>query len=53
MKTNWRHNAVGLKDEKLRQGQAKRDITEYIEIFYNLIRNQTPLIYLPPGTFKQ
>jgi hypothetical protein len=28
-------------------------ITEYIEIFYNRIRKQTPIIYLSPGTFKQ
>ena len=53
MSRNWRHNAVGLEDEKPREAQAKRDITEYIEIFYHRIRNQTPLIYLPPGTFKQ
>ena len=33
--------------------QAKRDITEYIEIFYNRIRKQARLGYLSPAAFNQ
>ena len=33
--------------------QAKREITEYIEIFYNRIRKQARLGYLSPATFAQ
>ena len=33
--------------------QAKREITEYIEIFYNRIRKQERLGYLSPAAFNQ
>ena len=33
--------------------QAKREITEYIEIFYNRIRKQARLGYLSPAAFAQ
>ncbi len=33
--------------------QAKREITEYIEIFYNRIRTQARLGYLSPAAFSQ
>jgi putative transposase len=33
--------------------QAKREITEYIEIFYNRIRKQARLGYLSPAVFNQ
>lgn len=33
--------------------QAKREITEYIEIFYNRIRKQGRLGYLSPAVFNQ
>lgn len=33
--------------------QAKREITEYIEIFYNRIRKQARLGYLSPAAFNQ
>jgi putative transposase len=33
--------------------QAKREITEYIEIFYNRIRKQARLGYLSPAAFRQ
>ena len=33
--------------------QAKREITEYIEIFYNRIRKQARLGYLSPTSFSQ
>ena len=33
--------------------QAKRDITEFIEIFYNRIRKQARLGYLSPAAFNQ
>lgn len=33
--------------------QAKREITEYIEIFYNRIRKQARLGYLSPAAFSQ
>ncbi len=33
--------------------QAKRDITEYIEIFYNRIRKQARLGHLSPAAFSQ
>ena len=32
--------------------QAKREITEYIEIFYNRIRKQARLTHLSPAAFK-
>ena len=33
--------------------QAQREITEYIEIFYNRIRKQARLGYLSPAAFSQ
>ncbi len=33
--------------------QAKEEITEYIEIFYNRIRKQARLGYLSPAVFTQ
>ena len=33
--------------------QAKREITEYIEIFYNRMRKQKRLDYLSPAAFTQ
>lgn len=33
--------------------EAKRKITEYIEIFYNRIRKQARLGYLSPAAFMQ
>ena len=33
--------------------QAKREITEYIEVFYNCIRKQARLGYLSPVAFSQ
>ena len=33
--------------------QAKREITEYIEVFYNRIRKQARLGYLSPAAFSQ
>lgn len=33
--------------------QAKQEITEYIEIFYNRIRKQARLGYLSPAVFSQ
>lgn len=33
--------------------QAKEEITEYIEIFYNRQRKQEKLGYLSPAEFKQ
>ena len=33
--------------------QAKREITEYIEIFYNRVRKQARLGYLLPAAFSQ
>ena len=33
--------------------QAQREITEYIEIFYNRIRKQARLSYLSPAAFNQ
>jgi len=33
--------------------QAKREITEYIEIFYNHIREQARLGHLSPAAFNQ
>ena len=33
--------------------QAQREITEYIEIFYNRIRKQARLGYLSPAAFNQ
>ncbi len=33
--------------------QAKREITAYIEIFYNRIRKQARLGHLPPAAFCQ
>jgi putative transposase len=33
--------------------QAKREITEYIEIFYNHIREQARLGHLSPAAFSQ
>jgi putative transposase len=33
--------------------QAKREITEYIEIFYNRMRRQARLGYLSPAAFSQ
>jgi putative transposase len=33
--------------------QAKREIAEYIEIFYNRIRKQACLGYLSPATYRQ
>jgi putative transposase len=33
--------------------QAKREITEYIEIFYNRIREQARLGHLSPTAFSQ
>ena len=33
--------------------QAKREIAEYIEIFYNRIRKQARLGYVSPATFRQ
>lgn len=35
------------------RGQAKREITEYIEIFYNRTRKQARLGYLSPAAFSQ
>ena len=35
------------------RGEAKREITEYIEIFYNRIRKQARLGYLSPAAFMQ
>jgi len=35
------------------RGDAKRAITEYIEIFYNRIRKQARLGYLSPAAFMQ
>jgi putative transposase len=35
------------------RGQAKREITEYIEIFYNRIRKQARLGHLSPAAFSQ
>ncbi len=37
----------------LRAQQARRAITEYIEIFYNRIRKQARLGYLSPAAFTQ
>lgn len=36
-----------------RREQAKREITEYIEIFYNRIRKQARFGYLSPAAFSQ
>ena len=33
--------------------QAKQEVTEYIEIFYNRIRKQERLGYLSPANFTQ
>lgn len=33
--------------------QAKQEITEYIEVFYNRIRKQARLGYLSPALFSQ
>jgi putative transposase len=33
--------------------EARRDITEYIEIFYNRQRKQARLGYLSPATFER
>ena len=33
--------------------QARREITEYIEIFYSRIRKQARLDYLSPAAFSQ
>lgn len=33
--------------------QAKQEITEYIEVFYNRIRKQARLGYLSPAGFNQ
>jgi len=33
--------------------QAKREITEYIEIFYNRMRRQARLGHLSPAAFSQ
>jgi putative transposase len=33
--------------------QAQREITEYIEIFYNRIRKQARLGYLSPAAFNK
>jgi len=33
--------------------EAKRGLTEYIEIFYNLIRKQARLGHLSPAAFSQ
>ena len=33
--------------------QAKQEITEYIEVFYNRIRKQARLGYLSPAVFTQ
>jgi putative transposase len=33
--------------------QARRELTEYIEIFYNRIRKQARLGYLSPAAFMQ
>jgi putative transposase len=33
--------------------QAKQEITEYIEIFYNRMRKQARLGYLSPAAFTQ
>ena len=35
------------------RSEAKREITEYIEIFYNRIRKQARLGYLSPAAFMQ
>lgn len=35
------------------RAQAKREITEYIEVFYNRIRKQARLGYLSPAAFSQ
>ena len=35
------------------RGEAKREITEYIEIFYNRIRKQARLGYLSLAAFMQ
>jgi len=35
------------------RGDAKREITEYVEIFYNRIRKQARLGYLSPAAFMQ
>ena len=35
------------------RAEAKREITEYIEIFYNRIRKQARLGYLSPAVFNQ
>lgn len=48
-----------LKTERVRhrrsatREQAKREITEYIEIFYNRIRKQARLAHLSPAAFSQ
>ncbi|MBA3034763.1 MAG: IS3 family transposase [Gammaproteobacteria bacterium] len=48
LKTEWVHHRRFINRE-----QAKREITEYIEIFYNRIRKQACLGYLSPIAFSQ
>ena len=48
LKTEWVHHRRFINRE-----QAKREITEYIEIFYNRIRKQARLGYLSPVAFSQ
>ena len=48
LKTEWVHHRRFINRE-----QAIREITEYIEIFYNRIRKQARLGYLSPATFRQ
>lgn len=48
LKTEWVHHRRFINRE-----QAKREITEYIEIFYNRIRKKARLGYLSPIAFSQ
>ncbi len=48
LKTEWVHHRRFINRE-----QAKREIIEYIEIFYNRIRKQARLGYLSPIAFSQ
>ncbi len=33
--------------------EARRQVTEYIEVFYNRMRKQAPLSFLSPAVFRQ
>jgi transposase InsO family protein len=47
---------INLRNEQRRfinREQAKREVTEYIEVFYNRIRKQARFGYLSPAAFSQ